>query len=104
MASPPDSKASGGRGLRPQTPVCDTFERHKLSQNVSKVRYLLFSTIKLSPLSLQNRGLSANRQRFQIFHPTISLSHEKLLFWKFLMTSLHVICGLGPPAKNSGYA
>ena len=30
---------------------------------------------------------------------------KKFLFWKFLMTSLHVIHGLGlPPIKNSGYA
>ena len=28
--------------------------------------------------------LSANRQRFQILHPTISLSHKQFLFWKFL--------------------
>ena len=39
--------------------------------------------------------LSVNKQRFQIFHPTIFLSHTNLLFWKIFMTSLHVICGLG---------
>ena len=31
-----------------------------------------------------------------IFHSTISLSHEKFLFRKFLMTSLHVIFSLVP--------
>ena len=38
-------KASGRWGPRPQTPVCDTFELHWLSQNVSKVTYLHFSAI-----------------------------------------------------------
>ena len=28
------------------------------------------------------------------------LHHKKLLFRKFLMTSLHVICGLGPPQSK----
>ena len=44
-------------GLHTHTPkasVGDTFELHKLSQHLSKVRYLRFSTISLSPLSLQN--------------------------------------------------
>ena len=49
-------KASGEWGLRHQTPVCDTFELHKLSQHVSKIGYLHFSTTSLSPLSLQNPG------------------------------------------------
>ena len=29
--------------------------------------------------------------------------HKNFLFRKFLMTSLHVICGVGPPIKNHGY-
>ena len=43
--------------------------------------------------------LSANKQRFQIFPPTIYLSDKKFLFWKFLITSLHVICNLSPQSK-----
>ena len=46
------------------------------------------------------------RPRLLIFHSTISLSHKKFLLRKFLMTSLHVIFGLGPPPppiKNHGY-
>ena len=50
------AKASGGWGLRPQPPVCDTFESNKLSQHVPKVRYLYFSIISKSPLPLQNPG------------------------------------------------
>ena len=65
----------------PRPPICDTVELHKLSQHVSKVRYLHFSAISLTSLSVKS-WLSADRQRFQIFHPTISLSHEKFLVWK----------------------
>ena len=36
------------------------------------------------------------RPRLLIFHSTISLYHKKFLFRKFLMTSLHAICGLPP--------
>ena len=42
----------------------------------------------------------ANRQRFQIFHPTLSLSHKNFLLGKTLMTSFHVICGLGLPQSK----
>ena len=41
------------------------------------------------------------RPRLLIFHSTISLSHKKFLFQKFLMTSLHVIFGLPPPNQKS---
>ena len=47
-------KASGGWGPCPKAPMCDTFELHKLSQLIPKVRYLHFSTISLSPFPLQN--------------------------------------------------
>ena len=40
------------------------------------------------------------QQRFQIFHPTISLSHKNFLFGKILMTSFHVICGLSLPQSK----
>ena len=33
---------------------------------------------------------------------TVSLSHKKFLFRKFLMTSLYVICG--PPNQNPRFA
>ena len=39
------------------------------------------------------------RPRLLIFHSTISLPHKKFLSRKFLMTSLHVICGLRPQSK-----
>ena len=36
------------------------------------------------------------RPRILIFYSTVSLSHKKSFFRKFLMTSLRVICGLPP--------
>ena len=44
--------------------------------------------------------LRANWQQFQIFYPTISLYHKNFLVRKILMTSLHVICGLGLPQSK----
>ena len=41
------------------------------------------------------------RPRLLIIHSTISLSHKKFLFRKFLMTSLHVIFGWASPQSKS---
>ena len=98
--SPQTPIASGGWGLRPQTPVCDTFEYTSLL-NTSPKLDLHFPTISFRPFPLPKSCLSANGLQLQIFHSTISLPHKKSLFWKFLMTSLHVICGLGPPNQKS---
>ena len=92
--------AIGGWGLCPQTSVSDTFEYTSLLTHVFQVRPLHFSTISFRPLPLPTSWQSAIRLRLQIFHSTISLPHKKLLFRKFLMTSLHVICGLGPPPQS----
>ena len=51
-ASPPDPQSLQPLGAQ----TCDMFELHWLSQNVSKVTYLHFSTISLSPLPQQNLG------------------------------------------------
>ena len=53
---------------------------------------------QFKPSPFAKSWLRANRQRFQIFHPTMSLSHKNFLFGKILMTSFHVICGLGLPS------
>ena len=90
----------GGWGLCPQTPVSDTFEYTSLLTHVFQVRLLHFSTISFRSLSLPKSWQSAIRLRLQIFHSTISLLHKKLLFRKFLMTSLRVICGLAPPQSK----
>ena len=55
----------------------------------------------LSFLPLTSSQLRANiRQRLLIFHYTISLPPQKIPFSKFLMTSLQVICGFGPPPNQ----
>ena len=100
-ALPPDPIAIGGWGLCPQTPVSDTFEYTSLLNTSSKLDfYIHFSTISFCPLPLPKSWQSAIRLWLQIFHSMISLANKKLLFRKFLMTSLHVICGLGPPQSK----
>ena len=60
-----------------------------------------FFNYQFKPSSFAKSWLRANRQqRFQIFHSTISLSHKNFLFEKILMTSFHVICGLGLPQSK----
>ena len=91
--------ATGGWGLRPQTPVSDTFEYTSLLKTSPKLD-LHFPTISFHPLPSSKSWLSAIWLRLQICHSTISLLHKKFLFRKFMMTSLHVICGLGPPQSK----
>ena len=89
-------------GASPPDPLFDTFELLKYTIRVSQLRYFHFLTIILSPLPSAKSRLSAkHRPRLLIFHSTISLPHKKFLFRKFMMTSLLVICGLGPPNQKS---
>ena len=92
--------ATGRWGLRPHTPVCNTFEYTSLLNTSPKLDRLHFLTIWFHPLPLPKSRWSANRLQLQIFHSTISLPRKKFLFWKFLMTSLHMICGLVPPQSK----
>ena len=87
----------------PPDPVWNTFELHKFIQRIYRFRYFCYLTFCLNPPLWAKSWLSAKtRLRLLTFHFTISLSHKKFLFWKILMTSLHVICSC-PPNKNSGY-
>ena len=96
-ALPPDPHSHRRlEALPPDPPVSDTFEYTSLLNTSSKLDFYTFSTISFRPLPLPKSWLSAIRLRLQIFHSTISLPYKKLLFRKFLMTSLRVICGLGP--------
>ena len=97
-------KSPSGWGLCPQTPVCDTLQYTSLLNTSPKLDIYTFYLSVFAPLPLSKSWFSAIRLRLQIFHSTISLPHNKFLFRKFLMTSLYVICGLGLPIKNSGYA
>ena len=94
-----------GWGLCPQAPLCNIFEYTSLLNKSPKLD-LHFPTISFRSFSSSKAWLSANGLQLQIFHSTISLPNKKFLFWEFLMTSLHVICGLPPPPqiKNPGYA
>ena len=87
---------TGGLGLRPQTPSAMRLSTLAYSTRFLSSTFTLL-TISFCPLPLPKSWLSAIRLRLQIFHSTISLPNKKFLFRKFLMTSLHVICGLGPP-------
>ena len=97
-----------GLGLEPCVLVStsgDTFECSRLLNTSPKldIYHLHFLIISFRPLPLSKSWLSAIRQRLQIFHSTISLPHKKFLFRKFLMTSLHVICGLAPPPNQKSW-
>ena len=60
-----------------------------------KLDLCIFQLYFFKPSPFAKSWLRANRQQFQIFHPTISLSHKNFLFGKIFMTSFHEICGLG---------
>ena len=100
-ALPPDPHSHRRLGALPPDPRLWYVWVHLLTQHVFQVRLLHFSTISFRPLPLPKSWQSAIRLRLQIFRSTISLPHKKLLFRKFLMTSLRVICGLGPPNQKS---
>ena len=88
--------ATGGWRLRPKTPVCDTFEYTSFLNTSAKLDIIAFQLLVFALLPLPKSWLSDSRPRLQIFYSTISLPYKKIHFRKFLMTSLHVICGLAP--------
>ena len=62
-------------------------------------------TFVLSPFCIAKSWLRAKTQVTDFDLPIYNIVVlQKFLFRKFLMTSLRVICGLGPPFKNPGYA
>ena len=77
LGAPPPNPQSLRR-LEAPPPLCDAFELHKISQHVSKVRYLHFSTISLSPgyVPISNNFRSSI---LQYLCPTKSSSFEN--FW-----------------------
>ena len=93
--------------LRPQTSACGTLESHKFAHQASPFRRFfekIFRLLVEVPHLAQSwlrayPGPNFNHSLCSIFFP-IEISS----FRKFLMTSLHVTCGLGPPIKNLGYA
>ena len=65
------------------------------------LRPYVFALMSCALLSSPLCRVSNTRPGLPIFHSTISLSPQKIPFSKFLMTSLHVICGLPPPNQKS---
>ena len=104
-------KSPSGWGLRPQipiasrvTPVCDTFELQytSLLKHVSQFRHFRILTIGLSLLlervpACQHQATGSDLPFYNIFATT------KNPLPKFLMTSLHVICGLIPPPNQKSW-
>ena len=77
---PPKPSAAGGPAPRPL--VCDLFELHKLSQHISKVKYLHFSSISLSLLLCKilvtcQQATISDLPSYDIFFPTSTFSVEK---------------------------
>ena len=92
-------KSRSGWGLRPQTPSMIRLNYKTLLYWIRLPIYtfLHFLTIGLSLSFWTNSWLHANtRPRLLIFHSTISLPPQKIPLLRFLMTALHVICGLAP--------
>ena len=78
---------------------------HFFTEHVSQFSHFRSLTIGLSLPFERVPSYMPTRPRLPIFHSTISLPLKKIPFSRFLMTSLHVICGLAPPGiKNPGYA
>ena len=101
--SPPDPIASGGWGLRPQTPLCDTFDLQYTCLLNMRLPIYTFShfnycfkpyRLNKSLVMCQHQATASDLRFYDIFAP------QKILLSKFLMTSLHVICGLGPPKQK----
>ena len=96
--APSTPVATGGWGLCPQTPVCDTFECTSLLNTSFQVRLLhTFQQLVFRPLPLPKSWQSAIRLRLQIFHSTISLPHKKLLFSKISDDVIACDLWFGPP-------
>ena len=92
--------ATGGCGLCPHTPVSDTFEYTSLLNTSSKLDFHTFQQLVFALSLYQNPGKVPSGYGFRSSILRYLCPTKKLLFRKFLMTSLRVICGLGPPPQS----
>ena len=92
--------AIGGWGLCPQTPVSDTFEYTSLLNTSSKLDCYTFQQLVFALSLYQNPGKLPSGYGFRSSIQRYLCPTKKLLFRKFLMMSLRVICGLGPPQSK----
>ena len=88
-----------------QTPVCGTFDGLNYIGVVNKSPNLDIFSLGLSPLPLAKFWLNAKPVLgFWSSILRYLFCFVKSLLRKFVMTSLHVIFGLGSPIKNPGFA
>ena len=93
--------AAGGFAPRPPQWICFELQYTFLLNTAPNLDIPTVLTIGLSFPLWTSSWLHANaRPRLLIFHSTISLPPQKIPRTRFLMTSLHVICGLGPPPQS----
>ena len=86
-------------GFAPRLPSVIRLSYFSLLTHVFYFRHFCFLTIGLNPtFHLANTSQMPNSGHGR------TLFHKKSLFRKFLITTLHVICSLGPLIKNPGYA
>ena len=87
-------------GLRPQPPSVIRLSKLVCLHTSPNLHIFIFNSwFKRSPF-WKLFVKCQTRPRLLIIHSTISLSHKKFLFRKFLMTSLHVIFGLALPQSK----
>ena len=91
---------TGGWGLCPQTPVSDTFEYTSLLNMSSKLDFYTFQRLVFALSLYQKPGKVPSGYGFRSSILRYLCPTKKLLFRKFLMTSLRVICGLAPPQSK----
>ena len=100
------------RGIYPPIPPCFgtpgsarrplSVIRLKLPNFAQYVFQCTLFTLGLSPLFMAKSWLCfKHRLRLLIFHSTISLARKNFFIQKFMVTSLQVICGLGPTNQKS---
>ena len=99
-ALPPDPYSHRRLGLCPQTPVSDAFEYTSLLNTSSKLDFYTFQRLVFALSLYQNPGKVPSGYGFRSSILRYLCPTNKLLFRKFLMTSLCVICGLGPPQSK----
>ena len=81
--------------LRPQTPVCDTFELHYSFLNSFPKLDICTFQLLVWALSLCKILVTCQQATILDLPSYDILSHKNFLFGKTLMTWLHVVCGLG---------
>ena len=105
VASPYNPIASGGWGLRLQTPICDPFKLHYFAQHVSQFRRFNFgfkpsSFSKILVKKVRNQATASDLS----FYDILSLFTKRLLFELFCIACSLWFAPPPPSSKNPGNA